>query len=217
MSNAVSRGGEGLGDDQGRAIGGDGHAVGEGDRVGHLAAGAVGEDHRDEPGSGANLEVEPAAHVEVDVVHVGVASGADDDFVPAQRRDVGEVGVGRERSVVGEVLEPGRCRWPAPAAGVQSKQKGNDVDRASTPRAGRRRRVPVSSTLRISPATQSEHQKRPSCQRADSPMARSVRRVVSSVIARLDGSTEQESSADVHEQVYRIAPDSLRAASWSQS
>ena len=40
-----------LGDDQGRVIGCDSHAIGEGEAVGHLANGAVGRHQRDEPRS----------------------------------------------------------------------------------------------------------------------------------------------------------------------
>ena len=61
-------------------------------------------------------------------------------------------------------------------SGSQSKQKGNDVDRATISVA------PSVSQARISPATQSEHQNRPSCQRADSPMASPVMKVVMSAM-----------------------------------
>src|SRR5215218_7146281 len=51
-SAAMSKGGElpavGLRDDEGRIVRGDGHAVGEGEAVGHLASGAVGGDQRHE-------------------------------------------------------------------------------------------------------------------------------------------------------------------------
>src|SRR5918997_5958340 len=74
-----------------------------------------------------------------------------------------------------------RSRPPEPVTSMvpsasQSKQNGRAVDRATTSRLPVS--DPVTSAARISPATQSEHQKRPSCQRADSPMARSDSSVV---------------------------------------
>ena len=69
--------GERFGDEQGGAVGRDGHAVGEGDGVGDDPSAAVRRDHGDQPTLRAQLEVHTvgAHHVEVDAIDVGGTDG----------------------------------------------------------------------------------------------------------------------------------------------
>ena len=82
----------GLGDDQGRVIGRDNHAVTEHDVLGYLPDRAIRMDQHDDPG------LRPLAGLEVEVatVDVGVTAAVDHDLVEPVG-DTTKVGVGHER------------------------------------------------------------------------------------------------------------------------
>ena len=173
MSNAVSLLAVGLGDDQRRVVGRDGHAVGERDAVGHLPSRAVGRDQRDDPGGEL-----AAREVEADAVDVGVAATVDDDLVPRRDRE------SRLRSawVTSEPSGSRRRSSPSRRRDDQQPPVGQPVDAHRKRRRRERppRSCPSRSTAMISCAPQSENHSRPSCQRGDSANARPVIRVCSS-------------------------------------
>src|SRR4029453_11495259 len=74
-----------LGDDQGGVVGGDGHAVGEGQVLGDPPDGAVGGGQHDVP----RRRRLAGHHVEADAVDIGVAAAVDHDVVPALPARVG--------------------------------------------------------------------------------------------------------------------------------
>ena len=74
----------GLGNDQRRVVGRDGHAIGEGDAVGDLSHDASGADERDDS---------------LAAVDVGVAAAVHDDLVPGAAGKTAQVGMGHERPV----------------------------------------------------------------------------------------------------------------------
>src|SRR5918995_1101489 len=76
----------GVGDDQGRAVRGHVHAVGEGDVIGHLATRAIWGDQRHSSWG----ELRAGHHVEAGAVDVGVATIVHDQLVP--RRGIGDAG-----------------------------------------------------------------------------------------------------------------------------
>src|SRR5439155_17772243 len=88
------RAGEGFGDDQRLVVGGDDHAIGEGDAVCHLPNRSIRRDQRDDAGAELLL-----AELEADAVHVNVGSAVHDDFVPAVAGEAAQVGVGDQRPV----------------------------------------------------------------------------------------------------------------------
>jgi hypothetical protein len=115
----------GLRDDEGRIVRGDGHAVGEGEAVGHLASGAVGGDQRDQ--AGGELA---GGEVEADVVDVGVAATVDDDVVPGVLAQRAKVAVGHQRPVglTAQEPPPGRRDGQQPAIGqVADAHQGLDA------------------------------------------------------------------------------------------
>ena len=83
-----------LGEDQGRVVGRDGHAVGKGDAVRDLPRRAVRGDQGDD--AGGELA---GGKVEADGVDVGVAPAVDDDLVPGIVRKSAQVGMGDQRPV----------------------------------------------------------------------------------------------------------------------
>ena len=79
----------GLGHDQGRVVGGHGHAVGECDVVCDLLCRAIGGDQRDDSGG----ELLTGEQVEAAAVDIGVATTVHDDLVPALVCEAAQVGI----------------------------------------------------------------------------------------------------------------------------
>ena len=158
--------------DERGAIGGDRHSVGNATAVGHNRASPAVVADGDDPRPGADHEVDPWLMSKWGELRRR-STGVHDQFVsPVRIRPVISTWGTREADPAERVrFEPLETRLarhhmvavgqPVEAEGERRRSSG-DVPRA------------VEINRETPPATQSEHQKRRSCQRADSPMARSV-------------------------------------------
>ena len=149
--------GEGLRDHQGRAVGGDHHAVGELDVAGDVAGRAVRLDQPDPAGLGRAA----AEEVEVGAVDVDVAGRVDDELVAALR-------------AVPRTAEPSGSMRVSSSPETRSRPSGSQsMDQPIVSRPGATTSLrPSRSTATTSPLPQWANHRRPSCQRPDSTMVR---------------------------------------------
>ena len=85
----------GVGNDQRSVVGRHGHAIREGNAVGHLSSRAIGGDESNRSG----CERLTSHKIKAAAVDVDVAATVHDDLVPVVVREAGEVDMGRQRPV----------------------------------------------------------------------------------------------------------------------
>ena len=91
-----------FGHDQGRIVGRHCHTVGKGNAVRHLPGGTV----RGDDGDGPRDEIGAGHQVEARGVDIGVGATVDDDLIPVEFGETGQIGMGHQRAVGFEAQDP---------------------------------------------------------------------------------------------------------------